>query len=375
MTPPRLWAAAIAALGAILLAGVVFVQREQQPQAADAPVDWLGAVANMTQDGFARPTGAGPLELPQDHAPHPSARSELWQMSAHLTGPDGAPVNVQFSLTRLGLVPPGTGQPPSIWALHDVYRAHVIATDRAQTVAEERFGRGLAGSAGFDADAGALYFDNWALAFPGDSRTGAWRFSATSGGARVALELVPSKAPLSIDAEDAPFRGYAFTRLDVTGSVTMSGRDVPVTGSAWFDHAWGELPLPGAGPVISDRLVMQLDNGHDLSVIVSQRSDGRGVPTVDAFVIDTEGTARPLGADLAQVTFPRQWQGARVEWPVAWNIRLDDVLELDVTPVYDAQEHDFTPPVWSGLVQAEGRFDGQPVRGTGILQLSGERAP
>ena len=375
MTTPRLWAAASAVLGAILVAGVVLFQRGQHAENTDAPVDWLGALANMAQDGFVRPTGTGPLDLPQDHAPHPAAQSELWQLSAHLTGPDGVPMNVQFSLMRLGLVPPDTGQPPSIWELRSIYRAHLIVADSAQTVAQERFGRGLAGSTGFDTDAGALYFDNWALAFPGDSRTGAWRFSATSGDARVVLEMVPSKAPLSIDTADAPFRGYAFSRLDVTGTVTLSGRDAPVTGSAWFDHAWGELPLPGAGPVISDRLALQLDTGHDLSIIVSQRSDGRGVPTVDAFLIGADGAARPLGADLAQVTFPRQWQGARVEWPVAWNILLDDVLELEVAPVYDAQEHDFTPPVWSGLVQAEGRLDGQPVRGTGILQLSGERTP
>jgi predicted secreted hydrolase len=375
MTTPRRWAAASAVLGAILVVGVVLFQRGQHVESTDAPVDWLGALSNMAQDGFARPTGTGPLDLPQDHAPHPAAQSELWQMSAHLTGPDGVPLTVQFSLMRLGLVPPDTGEAPSIWALRSIYRAHLIVADSAQTVAQERFGRGLAGAAGFDADTGQLYFDTWALAFPDDSRTGAWQFSATSGAARVALELVPSKAPLSIDAADAPFRGYAFTRLDVTGTVTLSGQDTPVTGSAWFDHAWGELPLPGAGPVISDRLALQLDTGDDLSVIVSQRSDGRGVPMVDAFVISADGAVRPLGGDLAQVTFPRQWQGTRVEWPVAWNIRLDDVLELAVAPVYDAQEYDFTPPVWSGLVQAEGRFDGQPVRGTGILQLSGERAP
>ena len=375
MTRSRLWAAAIAALSVIILVGTLFFQRHDQTTSSDTPFNWLSAVQTMAQDGFERPSGTGPANLPQDHAVHSLARSELWQLSAHLERLDGTPMNVQFSMTRFGLVPPGSAQDISIWELRDLYRAHLIATDSAQSIAEERFGRGLAGLAGFDMDLQALHFDNWTLAFPDDSLIGAWRFNAISKDATMMLELEPVKAPISIDTQDAPFRGYAFTRLDVTGTVTISGHETPVAGSAWFDHAWGELPLPGSGPVISDRLLMQLDNDVDLSVVVSQRSDGRGVPTVDAFMITAEGSIRALGADLAQVEFPRVWQGARTEWPVAWTIRLDDVLELEVVPVSDAQEHEFTPPVWSGLVQAEGRFNGEPVQGTGILQLSGERQP
>ncbi len=376
MKRPRPWAAALAVFCAIFVAGLWFILRQgPQTEGAEQPTDWMGAMASLSQDGFERPEQANPLEWPQDHAAHPSARSEVWQMSAHLEGPEGTPVNVQFSMTRIGLVPPDSQNDtvPSIWELRDIYRAHLIATDSTHNIAEERFGRGVSGQAGFDEELQQLYFDNWALAFPDDSQTNAWQFTATAGNLGMTLDLRPDKAPLRLDAEDAPFRGYAFTRMDVTGTLTTDGQEMPVTGTAWFDHAWGELPLPGAGPVYSDRMLVHLDNGDDLSVIVSQRSDGRGAPTVDAALIAADGSTRPLGGDIAQVSFPRLWQGARVEWPVAWAIRLDDALDLEVTAVSDTQEHEFTPLIWSGLVHAEGQLDGQPVRGSGILQLSGER--
>ncbi len=381
MSRPRLLAASVAALAAVLVTGVLLVQRAQQSDAlsasTNAQVDWLGEVANMAQGGFERPTTTLPVTFPQDHAVHPATPSELWQMSAHLTGLEGAQINVQFSLTRIGLVPPDTREGDSIWELRDLYRAHLITTDStgAHSIAEERFGRGLAGLAGFDDAAQELHFDNWVIAFPNDSQTGIWQFRATAGDVSIALELTPEKPPLRVNADDTPFQGYAFSRLGVKGTLGTQGNTDSVAGHAWFDHAWGELPLPGAGPVISDRLLLQLDTGHDVSIVVSQRRDGRGTPSVDAFVIDRDGEISPLGGDVAQVEFPRMWQGAHVQWPVAWSIRLDDVLTLEVSAVNDAQEHSFTPALWSGLVQAEGSFDGQPVRGTGILQLSGDRHP
>lgn len=377
MTRPRPWIAVIAAFCASVAAGLWLFQSGPRPETTQTQMTWMEAMASLSQDGFERPEQARPLDWPQDHAAHPSARSEAWQMSAHLQGPEGTPVNVQFSMTRIGLVPPAspTGTPPSIWELRDIYRAHLIATDGTQGIAEERFGRGMSGQAGFDDALQQLHFDNWALGFPDGSQTDAWQFTAKAGDFTVGLDLQPGKTPISPEGSDAPFRGYAFTRLNVTGTFDIAGVAQPVTGTAWFEHAWGELPLPGAGPVFSDRLLLHLDSGDDLSVIVSQRSDGRGVPTVDAALIPADGSPRPLGGELSQVSFPRMWQGAQTEWPVVWAIKLDDALELQVAALSDTQEHAFTPLIWSGLVHAEGQLDGRAVRGTGILQLSGERQP
>jgi predicted secreted hydrolase len=40
---------------------------------------------------------------------------------------------------------------------------------------------------------------------------------------------------------------------------------VALTGTAWLDRLWGDVPLPG-GPVLRDRLVLHLSDGTDLSL-------------------------------------------------------------------------------------------------------------
>jgi len=182
--------------------------------------------------------------------------------------------------------------------------------------------------------------------------------------------LTPRKAPVVVDAQEAPFRGYLLSRMDVAGTIEGPGGRQAVSGTAWAEHLWGELPIPGQSPVVSDRLQLQLDDGTDLSVVRSRRRDGGGTPTVDAVIVGPDGAAEPLGREVAEVGISREWPGAEATWPVDWTLRLDD-LTLTVTPVVDAQEQAFMSPAWIGFVRAEGERGGQRVSGIGTLQLTG----
>jgi predicted secreted hydrolase len=334
--------------------------------------DWMAALAGQEDAGFVRPSGEWALRLPDDHAAHPAQRSELWQISAQVQGPDLEVISVQFSVLRQGVTPPTEAASGNIWDLRDLYRAHVITAlqQGAQGQAEERLARGFAGLAGYDSDMQELRLDDWALRFGDDTRANPWQFAATTGDMQVTLEFEGLKPPLPLVAPDAPFRGYAVPRLGVTGTITTPNGAMPVTGLAWFDHVWGELPLPGAAPVVSDRLLVHLDTGDDLVVITSRRRDGQGSPTVDAVMIGTDGQASQISPQRAELDFLRLWQGEVGIWPVEWQITLDETLELTVSPVWDAQEYAFATPVWSGLVTVAGVYNGQPVRGTGLLQLA-----
>jgi predicted secreted hydrolase len=368
--------ALFALLGVVGVIGAALVFRPFDPAeislAPDAQADWMAALAGQDGAGFARPSGDWALRLPDDHAAHPAQRSELWQMSAQVQGPDLAPISVQFSILRQGVTPPADAAGGSIWDLRDLYRAHVITSgyQGAQGQAEERFARGFAGVAGYDNDLQELRLDDWALRFGDDTGATPWQFAATAGEMQVALEFEGLKPPLPLVAPDAPFRGYAVSRLGVTGTITTPEGAMPVTGLAWFDHVWGELPLPGAAPVVSDRLLVQLDTGDDLVLITSRRRDGQGSPTVDAVMIGADGHASQINAQRAELEFLRLWQGELGIWPIEWQITLDDTLDLTVSPVWDAQEYAFATPVWSGLVTVAGVHNGQPVRGTGLLQLA-----
>lgn len=334
--------------------------------------DWISAAAEISADRFERLSGSWELGLPRDHAAHPDARTEIWQMSAHLSREGGEPVGLQFLLLRLGLAGPDAPVPNSTWEARDIYRAHVILVDGngKPAVAEERFGRGMAGLAGYDMDLNELRFDNWSVEFPPGPDQDRWRLRASAGDALIDLLLSPGKAPLPVDADAAPFRGYAFSQLKAEGRImTQDGEDA-ISGVAWFDHLWGDLPIPGGSPVASDRLQLHLDDGSEVSVVRSRRIDGTGAPTLDVLLIDAEGAAVAVGDDASNVELTRHWKGIEADWPVDWRLQLGD-LELVISPVTDAQEHSFMTRLWSGLVRAEGHRSNQPVSGLGTLQLTG----
>jgi predicted secreted hydrolase len=337
----------------------------------DRQAGLITAFAAQERAGFERPSGDWVLRLPQDHGPHLRAQAELWQFSAHLSGPDMAPMTVQFSVLRQGVIPPDDTKDAAIWEMRDLYRAHVIASHQsgAPAHAEERIARGFAGLTGYDKHLHELRLEDWALRFADGA--GPWQLSAKVGGADIALEVTPQKQPLPISAPDAPFRGYAFTRLVVTGTITTNTGALPVTGLAAFDHVWGELPVPGSAPVLSDRLLLQFETGADLVLITSRRRDGQGRPTLDAALIGPDGSASQIDTTRAELEFLRIWEGETGNWPVEWQIALDDTLTLKIVPVLDAQEYPFLTPVWSGMVMAEGVLQGERVTGTGLLQLAG----
>jgi predicted secreted hydrolase len=337
--------------------------------------DWLGAASALGIEGFERPAGDWRLELPLDHGLHPAAGTEAWQMVAHLTDTNAVPLGVQFSLFRLGVLPPESPATER-FEPRNLYRGHMILTDGAANVAraEERFGRGLAGLAGFDEANHELKLDDWSIDFAPDDGEPRWQLRASVGDTRLDLTLRPAKVPLSVDGEDVPFQGYTFSRLDVDGTLETEDGAREVSGDAWFEHLWGELPVPGGSPVASDRLQVQFDDDTELAVIRSRRLDGRGSPTVEAFLIDADGRTIPLGGGAAEVDVTREWRGAEASWPVAWQVRLDE-FEFSVTPVMDGQEHAFASPTWSGLVRVAGQRGDQELAGMGTLQLSGYAAP
>ncbi|MDZ7852035.1 MAG: lipocalin-like domain-containing protein [Halomonas sp.] len=376
MMTRRSWSvvAVVTAIAAIAISYFLAAPQSTEPTPS-APLqesDWVSAAADIAVEEFDRLAGPWELTLPADHGVHAEASTELWQVSAHLADEDGQPVGVQFLLFRIGLAGPDAPPPTSPWEARELYRGHVVLVEAADEtiVAEERFARGMAGLAGFEENLGELRIENWSLDFPDRADADQWTLNTDIGDIRVELNLTPEKEPLRVDGDALPFRGYAFSRLRAEGSVEKKEYRRSVSGTVWFEHLWGELPIPGGTPVASDRLQVQLDDGSELSVFRSRRLDGTGTPTVEALLIDAEGTAVAYDDDTAQLELSRRWQGAQATWPVDWQLRLGD-LQLTITPVMDAQEHDFMVSVWSGLVRAQGERGDRPVSGLGTLQLTG----
>lgn len=233
-----------------------------------------------------------------------------------------------------------------------------MLTDADGAAGEERVNRAVLGIAG--ADGRAVWLEDWRLAHDGGLRV-----AARIGDRAVALRLTPLKPALAVDPEGgaAPFRGYALPRLAVEGTLG----DAAVTGLAWLDHLWGDVPLP-VGPVALDRWQIHLRDGSELSITRTRRRDGRGTPTLTALRIGPDGAAEAL--DGATMVPTRHWHdpATGAVYPVGWRLAAG-ALDLALEPVAEDAAHAFMLPLWSGAVRA--LSPGGTVLGTGSMQLTG----
>jgi predicted secreted hydrolase len=281
---------------------------------------------------------------------------------------------MQFALFRIGLVPPGAAQFESGWAPRELYRGHVtlVRGTEERASGEERFNRAVLGLAGHDATRRQTWLDNWSIDY-GRARGNELRLSATLGTVAVELLLTPAKVAVASDPSGAggPLRGFSITRMSVQGFIGAEGDRQPVSGLAWLDHLWGDIPLP-VGPIAWDRLQLQLDDGTDVAVFRVRRRDGDGSATLDGYVVDPRGGVEPLAGAPIEMEATRTWRRSRagVSYPLDWQLSAGE-LRLRVSPLVDDQLHDFVVPFWSGIVAAQGELRGRAVSGLGTLQLTG----
>ena len=87
-----------------------------------------------------------PLQFPADHGAHPDYRIEWWYLTANLTGPDGTPYGLQWTLFRSALAPrDGQG-----WDDPQLWMGHAAVTTPDAHFVTERLARGGIGQAGVD---------------------------------------------------------------------------------------------------------------------------------------------------------------------------------------------------------------------------------
>ena len=350
-------------------------ERAPAPSALPGGIDWVATLESIPNEGFERPPESWRLNLPTDHGAHPGTRTETWLLGTHLRSAEGESVGVQLALSRVALVSPNAPKRESAWATREVYRGHVVLVTGAQRrgAGEERFSRAALGLAGHDADEQRVWLDNWSLRYAEGEHRDQLRVEARLDDTSVDIVLTPSKSAVSVgeDGGRTPFRGFALTRLTAEGFVRRPSGEQSVSGLAWLDHVWGEVPLP-IGPVVWDRVQLHLDDGSDVSMVRTRRRDGRGSPTARGYRVDAQGDVERFEAAVTDMTPTRGWQreshGTR--YPLYWRLSTRD-LDLDIEPLVEDQAHAFSASVWSGVVVAHGRSRGRPVSGTGFLELTG----
>ena len=330
------------------------------PVAADAQgFAGLGTSA----DGFSLPVQGEPLTFPADHGSHDDFRIEWWYLTANLTGPDGRPYGLQWTLFRAALAPAeATG-----WANPQLWMGHAAVTTPDAHYVAERLARGGIGQAGVVADPFDAWIDDWEMAGPDFDH-----LTLTAAGTEFAYAMnLTAQGPLVLHGDQGFSQksgqgqaSYYYSQpfFDIAGTLTLPEGDIPVTGIAWLDREWSSQPL-AEGQTGWDWFSLSFDDGAKLmgfrlrgtpDYTAATWIAADGTPTV---YVDGAFRATPL--DTATV--------AVRELPVVWRVELPDKgLDVTVQAINPAAWMAVSVPYWEGPVVVSGSHDGR-----GYLEMTG----
>ncbi|WP_410218268.1 lipocalin-like domain-containing protein [Paracoccus sp. (in: a-proteobacteria)] len=330
------------------------------------PVAALGqgfAGLGTEAEDFAQPVPERALEFPADHGPHPEYRIEWWYLTANMTGPDGTPYGLQWTLFRSALAPrDGEGwETPQLWMGHAA-----VTTPDAHHVAE-RLARGGIGQAQVQADPFSARIDDWSMEGPDFDNL---RLTASGGDFAYDVRLRAS-GPLVRHGQDGysvksaagqASHYYSQPFFDLSGTLALPDGNIPVTGAAWLDREWSSQPL-AEDQEGWDWFSLSFDSGEKLMGFVLRGT----TDYTSASWITAGGQVTPL-ADGAFAATPLEWhKGEGQQVPTTWQVSLP-AQGVDVTVAalnLDAWMNT-SVPYWEGPVTVSGSH-----AGVGYLEMTG----
>ena len=345
----------------------------------------------------AAPADPRPVVLPRDDGPH-DRLTEWWYYTGHLAAADGRTFGFEYVVFRAE-----RGSFPVSWA------SHLAITDESGG----RFAFGQRSEIGPQVDRsprdGSGTPTGFALAVAGSEASGQpasssvpWTMAGSGGNDSLAAALGPTEAagtpmPLGFGVQlgltplappalhgrggwvDFGAAGgsyyYSRTRMSAIGTLVVDGERIPVTGTAWFDHQWGDFIAVGGGGW--DWFAINLDDGSDLTLSLVRSADGT-YPLVYGTLVLPDGTSRPVARAEITVDVLGHWTSARTgaTYPSGWRVRVSGAgLDLTVVPTLRDQELDTRATTgvvyWEGSETVTGTRSGRPVTGKGYVELTG----
>lgn len=345
---------------------------------------WLlmaaAALAPAEENRWALALPGWRYEFPRDHYAHPDFKTEWWYFTGNLTADDGRELGFQLTFFRQGVRRGEEAQ--TRFAVDDIKLAHFAITDISgkQFRFAQKVSRGSFGDAGFSDGERIAWIEDWTLRLTGP---GLFRLEARDKDFALTLDLKAAKKPVfhgengvsqKSEGEGRASHYYSYTRLAAKGSVTLEGREIPVTGWSWFDQEWATNQLT-ENQTGWDWLSLQFADNTELMLFQIRLKDGGRDSYSHGTWIDAEGSATPVGNEEFELVAGRVWRSEETggEYPVEWTLRIPKLgLELEVVAATDGQELVLTPiSYWEGSVRANGVRGGKEVRGRGYLEMTG----
>ena len=314
------------------------------------------------------------FRFPEDHGAHPGYRIEWWYVTAVLEGPEGGDYGVQWTLFRQALTPDPAQDG---WSAPQVWMAHAGVTWDGGHLAAERFGRGGTGQAGAVAQPFRAWLDDWRFESLSRDQEADWSpLRLAAHGEGFAYDLtVTQEGPFVLHGQGGysqksrrPDQASYYVSnpfLTVAGTLTIEGREIPVTGRAWLDREWSSQPLD-PDQTGWDWFSLHLPEGEKLMAFRLRSEDGSEFRS--GSWIEADGTLTPLTGDelsLRPLGWTERPDGRRA--PTDWALEVPGRgLSVRARAVQPDAWMDLSVPYWEGPVRFEGSHEGR-----GYLEMTG----
>ena len=353
--------------------------------------------AKIYAEEFKRALPGKVFSFPQDHFSHPEFKTEWWYYSGHLQslGQDKKTFGYQLTFFRTGLTRETKNQ-KSKWSIQDLYLAHLAITDESKKKFQylEKISRGSLGEAGAtpykpDEKTFRVWIEDWSVEGSGP---GIQNHSLKAGNKNFGIELMltPEKNPIihgqngiSQKAEGMGYAShyYSISRLKTNGKVLLQSREIPVQGISWMDHEFGSTQL-GEYQVGWDWFSLQLDKGMELMLYQIRQKDGKIDPYSSGTIIFPNGTYQHLSKKEFEIEVLDRWKSRKsgAVYPSKWKVIVPKYqIELTLSPTVKDQElvtkESTRVTYWEGSVKVEGKYQGDPNKGMGYVELTGYAEP
>ena len=341
----------------------------------------LSDALNANDARFKSVTAPRRFVFPDDHGPHPDYALEWWYYTGNLHTVEGRRFGYELTFFRIGLTVDESPR-ASKWASRQMYSAHFALTDVEGDAFHHfaRYSRDALGLAGAVASPFRVWIEDWSVAANGDD-TLPMRLRAAQEGVEIDLVLNGEKGIVLHGEGGFSRKGngigeasyyYSMTRLPTVGAITLDGKSYAVNGLSWLDREWSSTQLPDEH-VGWDWFAIQLTDGRDIMYGVLRPADDNGSPFELGTIVAANGEYKSIQPGEVHLEVLAQWQSPRGgTYPSRWRFQMpSEGLNIEITPYISDQELHTAVRYWEGAVRIEGTSRGEPVDGSGYVELTG----
>jgi predicted secreted hydrolase len=165
---------------------------------------------------------------------------------------------------------------------------------------------------------------------------------------------------------------YSLTNMQTTGTLTLAGKPLTVTGMTWMDHQWGSWKWSQIRGW--DWMGVQLSNGT--SLVLANFAAAR--LTLKSATVSFPSGSQLLTTDSSMTPLRHFWTSpvTKTTYPQGWHVKVPAIgLDAIVTPTMPNQEVvdplSLGPTYWEGSCRLTGTLKGKPVAGLTYTELVG----